>query len=50
MWNLKYDINYLTYKTETDFTDREDRPVVAKGEVSRGGKDWEFGINRHNVL
>ena len=31
-WNLKYDINYLTYKTETDLTNIEDRLVVAKGE------------------
>ena len=36
MWNLKYDINYRTYKMETGFTDREDRPVVTKKEGEQG--------------
>ena len=47
MWNLKYDTNELIYKTETDFTDIENRLVVAKG---RGGcvegMDWEVGMSR----
>ena len=28
----------------------ENRLVVAKGEGSRGGKDWEFGISRCKLL
>ena len=38
MWNLKYDIDELIYKTETDI---QNRPVVAKGEV---------GICSYNLL
>ena len=38
MWNLKYDINELTYKTEIDI---QNQLVVAKGQV---------GICRCNLL
>ena len=31
-------------------TDIEDRLVVAKGGLGRGGKDWEFGISRGKLL
>ena len=26
------------------------RPVVAKGEKSGRGMDWEFGVNRYTLL
>ena len=29
-----------------NITDIENRLVVTKGEESRGGKDWEYGISR----
>ena len=38
--NLSLDRNRLL--------DTENRFVVAKGEIGRGGKDWEFGISRLN--
>ena len=38
MWDLKYDINELIYETETDSTDTENRPVVAKWERSEEGR------------
>ena len=44
MWNLKYDKNQLTYKTNR-LTDIENRLVVAKGE-EHGESDYEFGLNR----
>ena len=31
MWNLKYDTKQYIFETETDFTDRESRLMVAKG-------------------
>ena len=31
-------------------TDTENGLVVAKGEVGRGGIDWEFGIGRYKLL
>ena len=45
MWNPKYDTNELTYETERD-SQTYRRNVVADGEGSRGGMDWEFGISR----
>ena len=39
MWNLKYDMNDLTYKTVNSLTNTENRPVVAEGEVGRGRMD-----------
>ena len=30
--------------------DTENRLVVVKGEVGRGGKGWEFGISRGKLL
>ena len=47
MWNLKYGTNELIYDTETDI---ENRGVVAKGEGSGEGKNWEFGISRFKLL
>ena len=49
MWNLKYNINEHIYEIETD-SGRENRLVVAKGEVGGEGKDWEFGISRCKLL
>ena len=49
-WNLKYDINEHIYKTDR-LTDIENRLVVAKvGSRYKGGKYWEFGISRCNLL
>ena len=45
MWNLKYGINELIYKTETDSqTWRTD--LWLTGGRGGGRKDWEFGISR----
>ena len=44
MWNLKYDTNELTFKTER-LTDTENRL-----EGARGGMDGEFGINRGKLV
>ena len=40
----------LIYKTETDSTDIENRIVVARGECSGEGMEWEFGISRCKLL
>ena len=39
MWNLKYDTNELSYKTERRLTDTGNRLVVAKTEGGLG-KEW----------
>ena len=49
MWNLKYDTNELIYEIER-FIDAENRFVVAKGEGSGKGMDWESGISRCKLL
>ena len=41
MWNLNCDTDELICETKTDI---DNRLVVAKGERSRRGKDWEFGM------
>ena len=41
----KKDTNELIYKTERD-SKTENRLVVAKGEGTRGEREWEFGISR----
>ena len=43
MWNLNCDTNELICETKT-VSDTENRCVVTKGERSRRGKGWEFGI------
>ena len=44
MWNLKYDTNELTYKTETD-SQTESRLVVTKaGVVGQGGGRGSVGL------
>ena len=47
MCNLKYDTNELIYETKTD-SDTENRVVVAKGEGTGGGMEWEVGVGRCN--
>ena len=39
---------YLQNKNR--FTDIENRLVIAKGEVMRGGKDWEFEISECKLI
>ena len=50
MWNLKQDTNKLNLWNRNGLTDIENRLVVAKGEVSGGGMDWEFGVSRCKLL
>ena len=45
MWNLKYDKNELTYKTETDSQTR-----LPKWNGGEGGINWESGISRHKLV
>ena len=47
MWKLKYETNELIYETDSDI---ENRLVAAKGERGRGGKVWEFEINRGKLV
>ena len=49
MWNLKYDKNEPSYKTETD-SDIENRLVVAMGERGGSRMDWDFGVSRCELL
>ena len=49
MEHLKYDMNKLLYKTETD-SHMENGPVVARGRGKEGGMDWEFGTSRCKLL
>ena len=44
LWNLRYDMNKLIYKTETR-SQTQNRLVAASG-GGVGGKDWEFGMSR----
>ena len=37
MWNLKYDTNEFTYKTETDSQTLKTKLWLLKGEEGRGG-------------
>ena len=37
-------------QTRNRLTDMEDRLVIAKGEGKGGGVDWEFGMNRCQLL
>ena len=46
MWNLKYDISERETENRNGLTDRENRPVAAKGHASRGGTEGDFGISR----
>ena len=43
-WNLKYDTSELIYETETRFTDKENRLVVAKGDGVRGEMRWDLEL------
>ena len=46
MWNLKYDISDCETENRNRPTDRENRPLAAKGHVSGGGMEWDSGISR----
>ena len=43
LWNLKYDSNELTYKTETD-SDIENRLVITKGAGDGEGWSGRLGL------
>ena len=43
MWNLKYDTNETYLQNRNRLT--ENRPVLAKEEGRKRGKDWEFEIS-----
>ena len=44
MWNLKYDTNELTYKTEAESQTWRADLWLPRGKKSGAGMDWEFGI------
>ena len=46
MWNLKYDMSECETENKNRLTDRENRLVAAKGHVSWGGTEGDFGISR----
>ena len=50
MWNLKYDISERETENRNGLTDRENRPVAAKGQPGRVGMDWDFAISSCKVL
>ena len=49
MWNLKQDANELICK-QNRLTDTENKPMVAKEGVGRGGMGWGFGVSRCKLL
>ena len=50
MWNLKYDTNEATYKTETDSDVENSRLVVAKGKGGGRGMNGDLGATRCKLL
>jgi len=50
MWNLKYDTNEATYKTETDSDVENNRLVVAKGKGGGRGMNGDLGATRCKLL
>ena len=50
MQNLNHNTNEHIYETKNRFTDIENRRVLTKRKVDRGGKDWKFGISRCKLL
>ena len=48
MWNLKYDTNEDI--CETDSQTQSTDIWLPKGERGAGGKDWEVGIGRYNLV
>ena len=50
MWNLKYDINELIYKKETDSQTQRTDLWLPRGRGCGGGLDWEFGTSRCKLL
>ena len=49
MQNLKYDINEVNYKTETDSKTQRIDIWLPRGQGVRG-MDWEFGVSRYKLL
>ena len=49
MWNLKYDMNELNYKTGTDSKTQRIDFWLPRGQWVRG-MDWEFGVSRCKLL
>ena len=49
MWNIKYDINELIYKTETDSQTQKTNLWLPKGKRMGGGINQDFDINRHKL-
>ena len=49
MWNLKYDMNELNYKTGTDSKTSRIDFWLPRGQGVRG-MDWEFGVSRCKLL
>ena len=47
MWHLKYHTYELIYETHIDI---ENKIMVAKGRVGRGGIEWEFEVSRFKLL
>ena len=50
MWNLKNNTNESMYKTETDFTDIENKLMATKGEREGGQDKLEYWINSYKLL
>ena len=50
MWNLKYDTNELTYKTETDSKTQRTDLWLPRGREGEGGMQWEFGVGRCKLV
>ena len=49
MWKLKHDINELILKTETVFTDFDNKLMVTKGKTMGGGLGvWSWHV--HNIV
>ena len=49
-WNLKYNTNELIYKTETDSQTQRTDLWLPRGRERGGGMEWEFGINRCELV
>ena len=50
MWNLNYDTNELSYKTEIDSQTQKTNLELPKGKGGGGGINQEFGISRYTPL
>ena len=50
MWDLKHDISDCETENINRPTDRQNRPLAAKGHVSGGGMEWDSGISRCKLV